>query len=171
MHILSVPSFFVTNRTGQPHGDKLGWMKPFANEASSWILSSTKSRGAILYGRLDIGAIPGIRSTTNSIDLSGGMPGSSSGKTSGKSRTTGISSMSGRGSTFKECTWVLELDEVYLIVWPEGWVSFTDLALQSRTTFCLDNQSIPKITSMSEDLRAISEARNTKPSMATSFSW
>src|SRR4051812_45379802 len=91
-------------------------------------------------------------------------------KTSGKSRTTGISSRSGRGSTFKECNWVLELGEVYLIVWPEGWVSFTDLALQSRTSFCLDNQSIPKITSMSEDLRAISEARNTKPSIATSFS-
>src|ERR1041385_4970625 len=160
MHILSVPSFFVTNRMGQPHGDELGRMKPFANEASSWILTSANSRGSILYGRLDIGAVPGIRSTTNSTDLSGGTPGSSSRKTFGKSQTTGISSMSGRGSTFEECTWVLELGEVYLIVWPNGWVSFIDLALQSRTAFCLDNQSIPRITSMSEDLRATSEARN-----------
>src|ERR1041384_2270536 len=140
-------------------------MKPFANKGSSWILSSANSRGAILYGRLDIGAVPGIRSTMNSTHLSGGMPDSSSGKISGKSRTTGISSRSGRGSTFKDFTWVLDLGEVYLIVCPDGWVSLTDLALQSRTTFCLDNQSIPRMTSMSEDLRAIREARNTKPSI------
>src|ERR1043165_2196793 len=170
MHILSVPSFFVTNRTGQPHGDELGRMKPFANETSSWVFSSANPCGAILYGRLEIGVVPGIRSTMNSTSLSGGMPGSSSGKTSGKSRTTGISSRSRSGCTFKECTWVFELGEVYLIVWPDGWVSFTDLALQSRTAFCLDNQSIPRITSMSEDLRATSDASNTKPSIATSFS-
>src|SRR3954466_5329230 len=112
MHILSVPSFFVTNKTGQPHGDELGRMKTFANKAPSWILSSTNSCGAILYGRLEIGAVPSIISTMNSTHLSGGMPASSSGKTSGESRTTGISSRSGRGSTFKECTWVLVLGEV-----------------------------------------------------------
>src|SRR4051812_23898286 len=112
MHILLVPSFFVTNRTGQPHGDELGRMKPFANKASSWILSSANSRGAILYGRLEIGVVPGIRSTMNTTHLSGGMPSRSSGNTSGKSRTTEISSRSGRGSTFKECNWVLDLGEV-----------------------------------------------------------
>src|SRR3954467_5549765 len=154
---------------GQPHGDELGRMKPFSGKALSWILSSANSCGAILYGRLEIGAVPGIRSTTNSTGLSGGMPGSSSGKTSGKTRTTGISSRSGGGSTFKECNWVLELGEVYLIVCPEGWVSITDLALQSRTAFCLDNQSIPRMTSMSEDLKAMTKARNTKPLMETSF--
>src|SRR3954464_12186620 len=111
MHILSVPSFFVTNRTGQPLGDELGRMKPFANEASSWVFSSANSCGAILYGRLEIGVVSGIRSTMNSTHLSGGMPGSSSGKTSGKSRTTGISSRSERGSTFKDCTWILVLGE------------------------------------------------------------
>src|SRR4051812_12721171 len=73
MHILSVPSFFVTNRTGQPHGDELGRMKPFANETSSWALSSANSCGAILYGRLEIGVVPGIRSTMNSTHVSGGM--------------------------------------------------------------------------------------------------
>src|SRR3954464_16009640 len=145
-------------------------MKPLVSKASSWIFNSANSCGAILYGRLEIGVVPGIKSTMNSTHLSGGMSDSSSGKTSGKSRTTGISSRSGRGSTFKECTWVFELGEVYLIVWPDGWVSFTDLALQSRTAFCLDYQSIPRITSMSEDLRAISDARNTKPSIATSLS-
>src|SRR3954466_8146146 len=112
MHILSVPSFFVTNRTGQPHGDELGRMKPFANEASSWVLSSANSCGAILYGRFEIGVVPGIRSTMNSTHLSGGSPGNSSGKTSWKSRTTGISSRYGRGSTFKVCIWILELGDV-----------------------------------------------------------
>src|SRR3954462_3415924 len=126
-------------------------MKPFANESLSWIFSSANSCGAILYGRLEIGVVPGIISTMNTTHLSGGIPDSSSGKTSGKSQTTEISSRSGRGSTFKECNWVLDLGEVYLIVWPEEWVSLTDLALQSRTAFCFDNQSIPKITPMSED--------------------
>src|SRR3954471_21347508 len=99
------------NRTGQPHGDEIGRMKPFANEASSWVFSSANSCGAILYGHFEIGDVPGIRSTMNSTHLSGGSPGNSLGKTSGKSRTTGISSRSGRGSTFKECTWVLVLVE------------------------------------------------------------
>src|ERR1043165_9670297 len=98
------------NRTGHPHGDELGRMKPFANKASRYILSSANSCGAILYGRLKIGAVPGIRSTMNSTALSGGIPDNSSGKTSGKSRTTGISS--GRGSTFKECTWDFDMGEV-----------------------------------------------------------
>src|SRR3954469_8137425 len=101
---------------GQPHGDELGRMKPLSNKASSWVLSSANSCGAILYGRLDIGVVPGIRSTMNSTHLSGGTPDSSSGKTSGKSRTTGISSRSGSGSTFRESIWVLELGELYLIV-------------------------------------------------------
>src|SRR3954464_1233255 len=100
------------NRTGQPHGDELGRMKHLSNNASSWVLISANSCGAILYGRLEIGDVPGIRSTMNSTHLSGGIPDSSSGKTSGKSRTTGISSSSGRGSTFKECTCGLVLGEV-----------------------------------------------------------
>src|SRR3954468_13073072 len=108
MHILSVPSFFVTNRTGQPHGDELGQMKTFANEASSWVFSSANSCGAILYGRLEIGVGPGMRSTMNSTHLSGGIPDSSSGKTSGKSQTIGISSRLGRGCSFNKYIWVFE---------------------------------------------------------------
>src|SRR3954463_13297123 len=73
--MLFVPSFFVTNRTGHPHGDELGRMKPLSNKASSWVLSSANSIGAILYGRLEIGLVPGIRSTMNSTRLSGGLPG------------------------------------------------------------------------------------------------
>jgi hypothetical protein len=42
---------------------------------------------------LAIGAVQGIRSIANSISLSGGIPRSTSGKTSGYSHTTGTSSM------------------------------------------------------------------------------
>jgi hypothetical protein len=41
----------------------------------------------ILYGRLEIGVVPGKRSMTNSTSLSGGIPSNSSEKTSGKSLT------------------------------------------------------------------------------------
>src|SRR3954466_9994166 len=96
------------NRTGQPHGDELGRMKPFSNKASCWILSSANSCGAILYGHLEIGEVPGTRSTMNSTHVSGGIPGSSFGKTSGKSQTIGISSRLGRGCSFNEYSWVSE---------------------------------------------------------------
>ena len=41
-------------------------------------------------------------------------------------------------------------------------MSSTDLVAQSILARCLDNQSMPKIISMSEDLRAMREARNTR---------
>ena len=48
----------------------------------------------------------------------------------------------------------------YLRVSPEGWVTVTDLAAQSMTAWYLVNQSMPRITSMSSDLRAIREEGN-----------
>jgi hypothetical protein len=51
-------------------------------------LSCFSSSTDILYGRFEIGAVPGKRSMTNSTSLSGGIPGNSSRKTSGKSLTT-----------------------------------------------------------------------------------
>jgi hypothetical protein len=51
-------------------------------------LSSFNSSTDILYGRLEIGAVPGKRSMTNSTSVSGGIPGNSSKKTSKKSLTT-----------------------------------------------------------------------------------
>src|SRR3954466_201868 len=104
-------------------------MKPFANEASSWVFSSANSCGAILYGRLEIGDVPGISLPMILPIYRGGMPAGPQGKTFGKSRTTGISSRSGSGSTFKVSIWILEMGDVYSIVWPEGWVSLTDFAL------------------------------------------
>jgi hypothetical protein len=70
-----------------PQGEELGRMYPASCNSVNCFLSSFNSSTAILYGRLEIGAVPGKRSITNSTSLSGGIPGNSSGKTSGKSRT------------------------------------------------------------------------------------
>jgi hypothetical protein len=51
-------------------------------------LRSFNSSTDILYGHLEIGAVPGKRSMTNSTSLSGGFLGDSSGKTYRKSLTT-----------------------------------------------------------------------------------
>ncbi|MFS7897881.1 hypothetical protein Hanom_Chr00s013561g01750971 [Helianthus anomalus] len=101
MHKRIDPSFFFTKRTGAPQGDELGLIKPFANSSSNWVLNSFISVGANLYGALAIGAAPGIMSILNSTCLSGGKPGSSSGKTSGYSEITGRSSIFGLGSSIK----------------------------------------------------------------------
>ncbi|KAJ0545692.1 hypothetical protein HanRHA438_Chr08g0337471 [Helianthus annuus] len=83
MHRCIEPSFFLTNRIGAPQGDELGLTKPLASRSSSCVLNSFISVGANLYGALAIGAAPGMISILNSTCLSGGKPGSSSGKTSG----------------------------------------------------------------------------------------
>ena len=120
-------SFFLTKRTGQAQGEELGRMKPLFKASSNCFLSSASSRGAILYGLLAIGTVPGTRSITNSTSLSSGIPGSSSGKTSGKSRTTGMSSSSGRGLAFREWSWHLATRVETFTISPEGWVSWTFL--------------------------------------------
>jgi hypothetical protein len=51
-------------------------------------LSSFNSSTNILYGLFEMGEVPGKRSITNLTSLSSGIPGNSSGKTSGKSLTT-----------------------------------------------------------------------------------
>ena len=47
--------------------------------------------GGILYGLLEIGAVPSTNSILNSTSLSGGKPNNSSRNTSGNSQTIGIS--------------------------------------------------------------------------------
>jgi hypothetical protein len=63
-------------------------MYPASYNSVSCSLSSFNSSTDILYGHLEIGAVLGKRSMTNSTSLSGGIPGNSSGKTSRKSLTT-----------------------------------------------------------------------------------
>jgi hypothetical protein len=63
-------------------------MYPASYNSVSCFLSSFNSSTNILYGLLEIGAVRGKRSITNSTSLSGGIPGNSPGKTSGNSLTT-----------------------------------------------------------------------------------
>ena len=65
-------------------------MNPFSNNSSICFLNSANSAGAMRYGGIEIGEVPGIKSIQNSISLSGGRPGNSSGKTSQNSSTTSI---------------------------------------------------------------------------------
>jgi hypothetical protein len=85
----------LTKMAGQPQGEELGRINPFSSRSCNWVLSSASSFGGIRYDLLEMGAIPGFNSITNSTSLSGGNLGKSSGKTSGNSHTTGISWISG----------------------------------------------------------------------------
>ena len=83
MHNLKVPSFFLTNKTGTPQGEKLGLMKLLSINSCNYTLSSLSSVGAIRYGGIEIGVVQGIRSIPKSKSRSGGIPGNSSKNTSG----------------------------------------------------------------------------------------
>src|SRR3954470_15596926 len=85
------PSFFFTNNTGAPHGETLGRMNLFSSNSSNCFFNSANSDGDIRYGAIDTGLVPGINSIVNSTSLSDGKSFTSSGKTSGKSHTTGNS--------------------------------------------------------------------------------
>nr|BAD26440.1 unknown protein [Oryza sativa Japonica Group] len=85
-----LPSFFLTNNTGAPQGDELGRTNPFSCNSLICFLSSSNSLTGIRYGLLDMGVVPGIRSIVNSMSRSSGIPGKSSGNTSGNRYTTGI---------------------------------------------------------------------------------
>ena len=63
-------------------------MYPLSSYSFICFFNSINSDGAILYGFLHMGVVPGASSMLNSISRSGGMP-SSSGNTSGNSHTTG----------------------------------------------------------------------------------
>ena len=80
MHSRRVLSFFFANRTRAPHGEVLGLMKPLSSSSCSWTLSSYNSTGAILYGVIEIGEVPGCNLIPKSTTLCGGNPGSSSEK-------------------------------------------------------------------------------------------
>ncbi|MFS7962904.1 hypothetical protein Hanom_Chr08g00731961 [Helianthus anomalus] len=57
-----LPSFFLTNKTGAPQGEKLGRIKPLSNNSCSCVDNSCISDGASLYGALATGAAPGTKS-------------------------------------------------------------------------------------------------------------
>src|SRR3954468_14631678 len=101
----------------------------------------------------------------NSIARTGGIPGNSSGKTSGNSQTTLTSSIKGATPAFRAYNYADPAIEpqVYQICAPESCVSLTDLDGQSILALYCTSQSIPSMTSMSERGSKIKEARNMQP--------
>ena len=109
-------------------------------------LSSFSSSTDILYGLFEMGAVPGKRSITNSNSLSGGIPGNSSGKTSGKSLTTRMFLPTNFPSTRNMeglVEAVIEISTSYLS--PLELVSSTVPLAQCITAFAFLNQDIPSI--------------------------
>src|SRR3954467_8906107 len=102
---------------------------------------------------------------TNSIARTGGIPGNSSVKTSGKSQTTLTSSMKGATPAFKayNCAGPAVEPHVYQISAPESGVSNTVLDGQSILSLYLTSQSMPKMTSMSERGKTTRDAEKIAP--------
>jgi hypothetical protein len=98
-HIPCDPSFFCTNRIDAPQGEKSERMYPASYNSVNCFLSPFNSSTDILYDRLGVGVVPGKRSMTNSTYLSGGIPGNSFRKTSGKSLTNRMLSPTNFSST------------------------------------------------------------------------
>ena len=84
-----VPSFFFTNNTGAPHGDKLSHINPLSTKSCSWVFNSFSSAGAILYGGIEMGVEPDNNSILNSNSQSGGKLDKSSRNSSRNSCTIG----------------------------------------------------------------------------------
>ena len=100
MHRRIESSFILTNNTGTPQGDTVGRMKSLSNRSYScdlssysFDLSSFSSAGAMQYGALEMGPVPGSSSIPKSTAHDGGIPERSSGKTFGNSFTMGTESI------------------------------------------------------------------------------
>src|ERR1043165_7489621 len=88
----------------------------------------------------------------NSIARTGGIPGNSSGKTSGNSQTTLTSSIKGATPAFRayNCADVAVEPQVYQISAPESCVSYMVFDGQSILALYLTSQSMPKMISIWE---------------------
>ncbi|PHT51525.1 hypothetical protein CQW23_05987 [Capsicum baccatum] len=84
--------FLCTNKTGAPHRDTLGLINPLSKRSFNYSFNSLSFSGATQYGRIDVGCVSRRRSIPNSISLSRGISGKSSGKTSEYSFTIGTDS-------------------------------------------------------------------------------
>src|SRR4051812_27113878 len=140
-------------------------MSPSFSSFTCCSFNSISSSGHILYGCREIGCVPGSNSITNSIACTGGIPGNSSGKTSGNSQTTLTSSIKGSTPTFSaySCADLAIKPQVYQTSAPESCVSNTVLDGQSILALCCTSQSMPKMTSMSELGSKIKDTEKGRP--------
>lgn len=82
MHNLNIPYFFLTNRTGAPHGYTLSLIYFLSNNSCNFIFNSVNFGILILYGDLETCVDLGIKLIVKSISHVGGNRGISSGDTS-----------------------------------------------------------------------------------------
>jgi hypothetical protein len=124
-------------------------MYPASCNSINCFLSSFNSSIDILYGHLEIGSVPGKRSMINSTSLSDGIPGNSSGKTSGKSLTTRMLSPT-NSTSMKNVAHLVEVVTVIslLNLSPLGPVSSTIPLPQCIMAFAFLNHDIQRIRSM-----------------------
>jgi hypothetical protein len=124
-------------------------MYPSSCNSVSCFLSSFNSSTNILYGLLEIGAVPSKRSIINSTSLSAGISSNSSGKTSGNSLTTRMCLPTNLPST-RYMAVLVEGVKVIITsnLYPEGLVSSTVPLTQCITGFAFLNHVIPRIRSI-----------------------
>jgi hypothetical protein len=124
-------------------------MYPASCNSINCFLSSVNSSTDILYGYLEIGAVLGKRSMTNSTSLSSGILGNLSEKTSRKSLTTQMLSPT-NSTSMKNAARMVEVITVISTsnLSPLGLVSSTVPLPQCIMTFAFLNHNIPRIRSM-----------------------
>src|SRR4051812_34794927 len=101
----------------------------------------------------------------NSIARTGGIPGNSSGETSGNSQTTLTSSIKGATPVFRayNCADPAIEPQVYQISAPESCVSLTYLDRKTILALYCTSQYIPRMTSMSERGSKIKDTEKGRP--------
>jgi hypothetical protein len=139
-------------------------MYPASYNYVSCFLSYFSSSTDILYGLLEIGAVPGNRSITNSTSLSGGILGNSSGKTSGNSLTTRMFLPTNLPST----RYMAGLVEGVMLIMTSNLshfvlVSSTVPLAQCITAFAFLNHDIPSIRSILLSSSTIGLEQNSLP--------
>jgi len=67
-----LPTFFLTNNVGAPHGETLGLINYFSRNSSNCFFNSPNYDADIRYGAIEIGLVPGTKSIANSTSLSYG---------------------------------------------------------------------------------------------------
>jgi hypothetical protein len=154
----------VQNKIGAPQGEELGRMYPVSCNFVSCFLSSFDYSTDILYGLLEIGAVPGKRSIINSTSLSNGIQGNSSRKTSGKSLTTRMF----LPTNFPSTRYMAGPVEGVIVIMtsnfsPFGLVSSTVSLAQCIITFAFLNHDILSIRSILLSSNTIGIDQNSLP--------
>jgi hypothetical protein len=121
---------------------------PLAWNLAICFFSSTSSFIGILYGLLKISRVLGNNSMMNSMSRWSGIPGNSSGKTSGNSQTILISTRDVPLTSLSTLNWLAKIAAGNSTLVPSSWVKQITLLAHQITPSYFLNQSMPRIISM-----------------------